>query len=70
MDNLITYIAAILILVFLMILWVVIQGFWRRTFDEHISDPDVLAGRRNCGNCGCTTICENKKGVSTNNRNA
>jgi hypothetical protein len=42
----------------LMVLWVVVQGWWRKTFREHVVDDDVLAGRTKCGNCGCTTICQ------------
>jgi len=60
MNDLLTYLAAMLILVILMVGWALVQGLWRKTFREHISDTDVLAERRNCGNCGCTTICENK----------
>lgn len=61
MENWITYIAAILILVLLMVAWVLVQGLWRKTFREHLTDSDVLAERRDCGNCGCKTVCENKK---------
>ncbi|MFQ5445559.1 MAG: hypothetical protein ACE5FF_01385 [Saprospiraceae bacterium] len=46
----------------LMILWVVVQSLWGKTFSEHLTDEDVLADRRSCGNCGCTTVCENKPG--------
>ena len=53
-------------IVSMMIIWVVVQSFWGKTFAEHLTDEDVLAGRTKCGNCGCTTICENKKGqIST-----
>ena len=44
----------------LMLLWIVIQSLWRRTFRENIADDDVLAGRTKCANCGCTTVCELK----------
>ncbi len=44
----------------MMTLWVIVQTLWRRTFAEYLSDEDVLADRRSCSNCGCTTICENK----------
>lgn len=44
----------------LMVAWVVIQRLWLRAFpDEHV-DQDVLAGRSDCGSCGCTTSCVNK----------
>lgn len=42
----------------LMIIWVVVQSYWRDTFFENILDDDVLAGRTSCGNCGCTRICK------------
>ena len=45
-------------IVFLMLIWVMIQYSWRETFAEHLSDEDVLAGRTSCSNCGCTTVCE------------
>ncbi len=57
-DSLIIAIGGI---VGLMILWIVVQAFWRKVFAEHISEADVLAGRTKCGNCGCTTVCNNRK---------
>lgn len=46
----------------LMLVWVGIQALWRKVFsDDYTSDEDVLAGRRSCGNCGCTTVCKNKE---------
>jgi hypothetical protein len=56
-----TYLIGIGGIVGLMVIWVVVQAFWRRIFADHISDEDVLAERRSCSNCGCTTICENKR---------
>lgn len=58
---LITYIASILVLVFLILAWVLVQSLWRKVFHDHMTDQDVLAGRRSCGNCGCTTACIVKK---------
>ena len=55
-----TYIIGIGGIVALMVIWVVIQAWWRNTFSDHITDEDVLAERRSCSNCGCTTICKNK----------
>ncbi len=55
------------IIILLMIIWVFIQFGWKKIFSEHISDEDVLAERRSCSNCGCTTICEKK--ISTNKDN-
>ncbi len=45
----------------LMLAWVGVQSLWRKTFSDYVNDEDVLAERRSCGNCGCITICENKK---------
>ncbi|MBK8625017.1 MAG: hypothetical protein IPN86_05495 [Saprospiraceae bacterium] len=45
----------------LMIGWLMIQTFWKKTFRDYISDEDVLAERRSCKNCGCTEACENKR---------
>jgi len=54
------YAIAILGITGLMILWAVVQNRWKRVFpDQHI-DEDVLAGRSDCGSCGCTTKCVNK----------
>ena len=44
----------------LMVLWFIVQRLWGNTFSGYISDEDVLAERRSCGNCGCTTACEKK----------
>ena len=50
----------------LMILWMIVQFFWGKIFSDHLSDEDVLAGRTSCGNCGCTTLCtEKRKTIST-----
>lgn len=48
-------------IIVLMIIWAIVQLFWKKTFSEYIADEDVLAERRSCGNCGCTTVCKNKK---------
>ncbi len=44
----------------LMMGWLIIQTFWKKTFREYVSDEDVLAERRSCKNCGCTKACINK----------
>ncbi len=49
-------------MIFLMVAWVAIQSLWRKSFSDYISDDDVLADRRSCGNCGCATACEKKRG--------
>jgi hypothetical protein len=45
-------------IVSLLLIWVLVQSGWRKIFAEHISDEDVMAGRTQCGNCGCTTVCD------------
>ncbi len=45
----------------LMMVWLIVQALWRKTFRDYITDDDVLAERRSCKNCGCTTACSNKK---------
>ena len=54
-------IIAITSITLLMTVWVTVQTFWKKTFQDYISDADVLAERRSCKNCGCTEACENKK---------
>lgn len=41
----------------MMLAWIGVQTIWRRMFAGQISDEDVLAERRSCGDCGCTTAC-------------
>jgi hypothetical protein len=61
MENVWTYLLAIIAVIGIMLLWVWVQSQWRETFSENISDPDVLAERRSCGNCGCTKVCNKKQ---------
>lgn len=64
-----SYIIAIGGIVSLMIIWTVVQSFWKLFFSDQLSDEDVLAGRNSCGNCGCTTLCNTKKhSLNTKNR--
>lgn len=44
----------------LMIAWVIVQYLWRLVFMDKNSSEDVLAGRGDCGNCGCGTQCQLK----------
>lgn len=41
----------------LLLLWLVIQRAWQRSFPE-IAGNDALAGQFRCGNCGCGSVCE------------
>lgn len=54
-------IIAITSITLLIMVWVTVQTFWKKTFQDYISDEDVLAERRSCKNCGCTEACENKR---------
>lgn len=56
-----SFIIAVGGIIAMMTVWVIVQMLWRRTFAEYLSDDDVLADRRSCSNCGCTTACENKR---------
>ena len=55
----------IVVLVGVMLVWVVVQSAWRNVFLRSAADPDVLARRLDCGNCGCTDSCE--RGSPTGN---
>jgi len=65
-GSLMTYLIGIAGIVGLMTAWIIVQTLWRKVFREHLSDDDVLADRRSCGNCGCTTVCT-RKDIQTNN---
>ncbi len=41
----------------LMVGWMLVQAGWRRAFADYLDEDDVLAHRRSCGNCGCSTAC-------------
>jgi len=66
-----SYIIGIFGVVILMLIWVLVQSGWRKVFSDHLEDEDVMAGRTDCGNCGCTSSCKNKsidKGNRLNNQ--
>jgi hypothetical protein len=46
---------------FLMVAWFFVQTKWKKAFADQMLDDDVLANRMSCGNCGCTTICQNNQ---------
>lgn len=48
---------AVLGIVCMMLFWVLVQQVWRNLFADQMTDEDVLAERRSCGNCGCGTTC-------------
>ena len=52
------YLLAIMLPPLLLIGWVVVQNLWRKEFGSPPGDTDVLAGRSDCGKCGCTTPCQ------------
>lgn len=61
METILRYVIAIGGIVALMMAWVWVQSVWRKTFSKNISDEDVLAERRSCGNCSCTKVCKKEK---------
>lgn len=54
------YLIGILGITGLMLAWVIVQYLWRLAFMDKHSSEDVLAGRGDCGNCGCGTVCQRK----------
>jgi len=54
-------IITIIWIVGLMVGWVIIQSFWKKTFIHYMKDDDVMADRISCSNCGCTTACKNNE---------
>lgn len=58
METVWSFVIGILGLVGMMLIWLLVQFYWRKTFSENISDEDVLAERRSCGNCACVKACE------------
>lgn len=56
-----TYLISISITILLMVAWVFIQAKWKQTFINEVTDEDALAGRSDCGNCGCGGTCPNRK---------
>ena len=63
-----SYIIGIGVIVTLMVMWMAVQSFWRKTFSDHLSDEDVLADRTSCSNCGCTNVCK-KESVKFQQKN-
>lgn len=45
----------------LMLAWLLVQNLWRQQFADYLTEEDVLAERRSCGNCGCTQVCDRKR---------
>ncbi len=50
-----------------MVAWIAVQRLWSLVFSDEITDPDVLAGRSDCGSCGCKTPCSTKQ-LQTNKK--
>jgi hypothetical protein len=42
------------------LLWAGVQALWGRTFREYMTGEVAMEGRTKCGNCGCSTACENR----------
>ena len=56
-----SFIIGIGFIVTIAVAWLFVQILWKSNFSEEYADDDVLAGRRNCSNCGCTTVCKRKE---------
>jgi hypothetical protein len=56
-----TYATGVGTLVAVLLVWVGVQGAWRRTFPEFGGDPDVLAARGACNGCGCAEVCARRR---------
>ncbi|NQV53372.1 MAG: hypothetical protein HQ500_09325 [Flavobacteriales bacterium] len=60
-----SYIIGIASIIGLMVIWVTVQEWWKKSFAEDVINDDALAGRSECGNCGCTTACSNRTDLHT-----
>ena len=58
MSSLYPYLLTMGGIVFLMMMWLVVQLAWKRTFPEVRGDEDVLAGRSGCHGCTQDGHCE------------
>jgi len=56
---LLPYLTTFAIIGLLMAGWIAVQTAWRKRFPEMLTDDDVLAERRSCQGCNCSTRCEN-----------
>lgn len=61
------YIIGIAAISGMMVVWILIQRLWKQVFADEMQDPDVLAGRSDCGSCGCSTPCSVKQIQKTKN---
>ena len=59
-----TTLLSITIIVGLMLVWAFVQDRWKKTFPEDVLDGDALAGRSDCGNCGCGGTCANQTPIT------
>ncbi len=50
------YLLALSLPPLLLLGWVAVQHAWRRQFPS--TDGDALAGRSECGRCGCASRCD------------
>jgi hypothetical protein len=62
------YIIGIVAITGLMILWAIVQYLWKNIFLDQQTNEDVLAGRSDCGSCGCSTLCSKKTNALKNKR--
>lgn len=59
-----TTLLSITIIVGLMLVWAFVQDRWKKTFPDHVLNDDALAGRSDCGNCGCGGTCVNRTSIT------
>ncbi len=52
------YLLALILPPLLLIGWFAVQQWWRSVFSTPDTNGDVLAGRGDCGKCGCAKPCE------------
>jgi hypothetical protein len=56
-----SYLLAVVLLPLLLLSWVAVQSAWLRLFYPNDADNDALAGRSDCGQCGCATPCDRRE---------
>lgn len=66
-HSIIVLFTALVGIITMMVLWAFVQHLWVDSFSDYTDNPDALAHRTNCGNCGCTTLCyKNESSISDN----
>jgi hypothetical protein len=63
LSSIYPYLLTMGAIVFLMLMWLLVQLAWKKTFPEVQGDEDVLAGRSGCHGCSQDGHCETQVGV-------